>query len=487
MFILKKSSFINKVFYSIHSQITSHPLVSLFIFSIFIIQILLLSTHYSLHTRQPVAVVVSSPPPSVAVCEDGNIYVYELPNMFNSDLITPCGNLDLDPWHWQCGVATNGGYGTTASELTGIIPASLVETWHRTNQFSSEIIFHNRIMRHECKTLEPESATAFYIPFYGGLAVGKYLFSESTNEERDFHGVKLIEWVQSQPYWNKSNGSDHFLVLGRITWDFRRLTDPEKKWGSKFLNMPEMENLTRLTIERAPGDYHDIGIPYPTGFHPLSVNDIQTWQNFVRAYNRTSLFTFVGAARDDIGDDIRGLLLRTCRNESLSRSGESNSKYPSGTCRVVDCAVTLCANGSSAIMETLLGSEFCLQPRGDSFTRRSVFDCMIAGSVPVLFWTRTMYDQYEWYLPDEPESYSVFIDHDDVSSGKISVRDVLESYSKEQVRKKRESVIEIIPKIVYSDGGMKDAFEIAIDGVLRRFKEERDQRRGETAIDVVRD
>lgn len=91
-----------------------------------------------------------------------------------------------------------------------------------------------------------------------------------------------------------------------------------------------------------------------------------------------------------------------------------------------------------------------------------------------------MYDQYEWYLPDEPESYSVFIDHDDVSSGKRSIKEVLESYSMEEVRKMRENVIETIPKIVYSDGvesngGMQDAFEIAIDGIFRRFKEERDQ------------
>ncbi|KAI3794111.1 hypothetical protein L1987_36738 [Smallanthus sonchifolius] len=457
MFTFKKSKtlqLITSFIHSIQSQITSHPLISLSVFSLFLIEILIFCSH----SPPP----LPPPAPSDHKCHDGKVYVYELPPIFNSDLVGTCE--DLDPWHWQCGVATNGGYGMTATELAGIVPESLAPAWHRTNQFSSEIIFHNRIMKHKCRTTEPESATVFYIPFYAGLAVGKYLFSDSTTEERDFHGVKLIEWVQAQPYWRKSNGSDHVLVLGRITWDFRRLTDPEKLWGSKFLNMPEMQKVTRLTIERAPGDYQDIGIPYPTGFHPSTPTDIQTWQNFVRTYNRTSLFTFVGAAREDVGDDIRGLLLRTCRNESLS-----------GTCRVVDCAVTPCANGSSEIMESLLGSEFCLQPRGDSFTRRSVFDCMVAGAIPVLFWKRTMYDQYEWYLPEEPESYSVFIDHGDVSQGKKSIKAVLESYSGEVVKKMRERVIEMIPDIVYSDsnGGMKDAFEIAVDGVLKRFKSER--------------
>ncbi|KAF5769672.1 putative exostosin [Helianthus annuus] len=464
-------TFNKTIIHSIHSHITSHPLISLFILTLFLIEITLFCSHSP--PPQPLF------PPTDNLCTDGTIYVYDLPPMFNSDLLGTCD--DLDPWHWQCGVATNHGYGTTATELAGIVPESLASAWHRTNQFSSEVIFHNRVLKHKCRTMEPESATAYYIPFYAGLAVGKYLFSDSSNEERDFHAVELIKWVQDQPYWRRSNGSDHVLVLGRITWDFRRLTDPEKLWGSTFLNMPEMQNVTRLTIERAPYDYHDIGVPYPTGFHPTSVTDIRTWQSFVRTYNRTSLFTFVGAAREDIGDDIRGLLLRTCRNESGSGSG-------SGACRVVDCALTPCANGSKEIIEALLGSEFCLQPRGDSFTRRSVFDCMIAGSVPVLFWNRTMYDQYEWYMPEEPESYSVFIDHGDVSAGKRSIKAVLESYSVEKVRRMREKVIEIIPKIVYSNSnsssssndGMKDAFEIAVEGVLKRFGAEREQLRLES-------
>lgn len=280
----------------------------MFIISLFIIQILIFCTNYKSS--------ISPLLPPDNKCDDGKIYVYKLPVMFNSDLLTTCE--DLDPWHWYCGVSTNGGYGTTATELSGIVPESLLPTWHRTNQFSSEIIFHKKILNHKCRTIEPESASLFYIPFYAGLAVGKYLFSNSSTESRDYHGIKLLEWAMKQPYWKRSNGSDHVMVLGRITWDFRRLTDPEKIWGSKMLNMVEYENVTRLTIERAPGDYHDIGIPYPTGFHPRSITDIRTWQKFVRSYNRTSLFTFVGAAREDVGDDIRGLLLQTCRNESLS-------------------------------------------------------------------------------------------------------------------------------------------------------------------------
>lgn len=141
--------------------------------------------------------------------------------------------------------------------------------------------------------------------------------------------------------------------------------------------------------------------------------------------------------------------------------------------------MTQCSNGTSVILESLLDSEFCLQPKGDSYTRRSVFDCMVAGSIPVFFWKRTAYDQYELFLPVEPESYSVFIDYKDVLNGS-SIKGVLEKYSGEEVRRMREKVVEIIPKIVYakpSEGleSIKDAFDVAVEGVLKRIKKQKER------------
>lgn len=154
-------------------------------------------------------------------------------------------------------------------------------------------------------------------------------------------------------------------------------------------------------------------------------------------------------------------MLRQCYNDS-------------GSCRVLDCGGSRCSNGTSAILETFLDSNFCLQPRGDSFTRRSIFDCMVAGTIPVFFWKRTAYFQYEWFLPQEPDGYSVFIDRNEVKNG-TSIRGVLEKISKKDIRRMRRKVIEIIPNIVYakpSEGieGIKDAFDLAVEGVLRRMK-----------------
>ncbi|KAI3458243.1 hypothetical protein Pfo_014906 [Paulownia fortunei] len=399
-------------------------------------------------------------PASNEKCPYGKVYVYNLPPLFNTEIVRNCHN--LNPWSSRCDALSNSGFGKTADGISRILPQNVSGAWFWTDQFSLELIYHNRMLNYRCRTLEPESAAAFYIPFYTGLAIERFLFtSNSTSEERDRHCKLMLNWVSDQPFFKKSHGWDHFLTVGRISWDFRRSRDED--WGSSCIYMPKMRNITRLLIEKNPWDYFDVAVPYPTGFHPSSISDLRIWQDFVSSRQRRTLFCFAGATRGFIKNDFRGILLSQCYSEP-------------GSCRVVDCGGSKCANGSSAILETFLDSVFCLQPRGDSFTRRSIFDCMVAGSIPVFFWHRTAYLQYEWFLPGEPESYSVFIDRNEVKNG-TSIKAVLEKISKEKVKRMREKVIEYIPKIIYANSnqgleGMGDAFDVAVEGFLRRVKEQ---------------
>ncbi|KAL3837929.1 hypothetical protein ACJIZ3_022520 [Penstemon smallii] len=427
-----------------------------FFLSVLLLQLLLfLST-----TNTPAA-----HPPITAIqnyCPYGKIYIYNLPPIFNTEIVKNCHT--LNPWSSRCDAVLNSGLGkSAAAKISKTVPKNLTGAWYSTDQFSLELIFHNRMLNYNCRTLDPQSATGFYIPFYTGLAIEKYLFTRgSTPEERDRKCKMMLNWVSdNQPFFNKSNGWDHFISVGRISWDFRRSKDQD--WGSSCIYLPKMRNITRLLIEKNPWDYFDVGVPYPTGFHPTSAADVVSWQNFVRTRVRSTLFCFVGATRGFIKNDFRGILLSQCFSEP-------------GSCRVVDCGGSKCSNGSEPILETFLDSDFCLQPRGDSFTRRSIFDCMVAGSIPVFFWHRTAYLQYEWFLPGEPGSYSVFIDRNEVKNG-TSIKSVLEKIDKEKVKEMREKVIEYIPRIVYGKNdkgleGMKDAFDVAVEGVLKRIKEQ---------------
>ncbi|XP_057798448.1 xyloglucan galactosyltransferase XLT2-like [Salvia miltiorrhiza] len=398
---------------------------------------------------------------SSAICPHGKVYVYDLPPQFNTEIVKNCD--DINPWSSRCDALSNSGFGISAAGgISRIVPGDVSGAWFWTDQFSLELIYHNRMLNYRCRTAEPESARAFYIPYYIGLAIEKSLFNKtSTTAERDRHCNMMLDWVGDQAFFKKSGGWDHFITIGRISWDFRR--SRQSSWGSSCFYKPQMRNITRLLIEKNPWDYFDVAVPYPTGFHPGSAAHVWAWQDLVRSRQRRTLFSFAGATRGFIKNDFRGILLNQCYSEP-------------GSCRVVDCGGSKCANGSSAILEAFLDSDFCLQPRGDSFTRRSIFDCMLAGSIPVFFWYRTAYLQYKWFLPAEPETYSVFIHRNEVKNG-TSIVEVLNKISKEKVKEMREKVIEYIPKIVYANNnkgleGMNDAFDVALEGVLSRVKEQ---------------
>ncbi|XP_027152689.1 xyloglucan galactosyltransferase XLT2-like [Coffea eugenioides] len=405
-------------------------------------------------------------------CKYGTVYVYDLPPSFNKKLLDNCRA--IDPQNSLCDALSNDGFGPKATDLQGIIPEDLTPAWYATSMFAGEVIYHTRISNYKCRTYDPDSAAAFYIPFYAGLAIAKYLYANrSTESERESQGESLVKWVTEQPSWKRSNGADHFIMLGRVSGDFRPGDHHmDAKSGSSFVLMPPIRQTLRLALERSPWDRYEIGVPYPTGFHPRSNAELEKWLKFVRTRNRSKLFTFVGGKEKRLKDDFRGLLVDQCRDES-------------DRCAVVDCSETRCSDGSPAILEPFLDSNFCLQPRsGDSFTRRSTFNCMLAGSIPVFFWKRSIFGQYDWFLRDDPERFSVFIDEKQVRNGTISIRKVLEGYGIEEIQMMRERVTNLIPRFLYvmpgddeyDDGGvgrytMRDAVDIAVEGVLRRFKE----------------
>lgn len=405
------------------------------------------SVKEELALAEQVSVVTSS-----AACKYGYIYVYDLLRSFNHDIISNCSA--LNPWLDVCSTLANGGLGNSLGEAS---PLGQIGSWFTTDQFTAEILFHNRILQHQCLTDQMDKAAGFYVPFYAGLDVGRYLWEGASAERRDRLSNQFLDWLSEQPAWKKSGGSDHFMMIGRITWDFRRSRD--EHWGSSFFHKPAMQKITKLLIERNPWDVNEMGVPYPTNFHPQSDVDLVAWQNHIRGLQRSNLFSFAGAPRERFSDDFRSILFEQCRQAEH--------------CGSLDCSNRICDDNQKTL-ELFKDSIFCLQPRGDSFTRRSTFDCLLAGSIPVFFWHRTAYMQYKWHLPVDETDYSVFISKEDMRNG-TKIEDVLKAFSPEKVRSMQEAVIQLVPKIVYAASGfslhVNDAFDVAIDGVMKGFKE----------------
>ncbi|XP_059655184.1 probable xyloglucan galactosyltransferase GT17 [Cornus florida] len=417
------------------------------------------------------------------VCESlGNIsvYMYDLPPKFNLGLLQDCQHLNV--YTDMCPHVANRGLGQpldpqmmkTMMRTTGSSITPIRSSWFATHQFIGEMIFHARMENHPCRTMDPERANLFYVPFYGGLHASSK-FREPDHAARDALALELAEIVGRQPWWQRHHGRDHFLALGRTAWDFMRTTSGPDFGANSLLNLPLVRNMSVLTVERHPWEgskLNQYGIPYPSYFHPSTSDEMVEWQNNVGRIHRPHLFSFVGAPRKGVGKAaIRDDMIRQCAVSSR-------------------CKLLKCGQGASKchepteVLKVMMRSQFCLQAPGDSFTRRSTFDSVLAGCIPVFFSEHTAYSQYTWYLPGDPTTYSVYMgggDTDSANDGNARVdTDIEEELLKipsDTVQIMRTTVIEMIPTLTYKnpnssiDYGFPDSIDVALAALMSRLRD----------------
>ncbi|CAM6086321.1 unnamed protein product [Calypogeia fissa] len=403
------------------------------------------------------------PLPNETSCEGRHAYLYTLPPKFNSDLVAECESL------WWIARACdyymiNEGMGANAPTdwindrgEKVLVPDG---SWFRTHQYALELMFHARLKHYDCLTTDINNAELFFLPYYAGHDVKRLHYrDDASNDQRDELALELKDWLEGQETWNRNNGSNHILVVGKVEGDFRRWE--ESNFGSQLLNLPFMAGPTTLLIERDAWRNRHIGVPHPTFFHPKNDDEIRTWLAHVEQSERPHLVSFAGMPRPYMEGNVRGHVIQLCLD------------HPED-CSLLRCEKDICLRPDQT-MNLFLHSHFCMQPPGDTPTRRSVFDSLVGGCIPVLFDPHTAYYQYPWHLPRNASSYSVFIPSDDVNSGKSDILEILKSITPEERMAMRTRIIrEIIPGLLYRQPGTKhpdfrDAFDISMEALFHRF------------------
>ncbi|KAH7415010.1 hypothetical protein KP509_14G023300 [Ceratopteris richardii] len=323
-----------------------------------------------------------------------------------------------------------------------------------------EVIFHRRLLRYTCLTQDPDVADAFFLPYYTGIDALRFLYANVSSKPKVRHGSKLVKWLQqdaiAKKSWKKHGGRDHFLVISRTAWDFEG--NGKEGWGTGFLTLPEVKNMTVLLVERNTWRANQHAIPYPTSFHPSSPLELDRWIHKMQSEARPYLFAFIGSVRPKLmKGGIRDALIEQC----------SSSKH----CYLLSCKKLRCSHNPRPIVETFLHAQFCLQPRGDTATRRSLFDSIIAGCIPVLFHNDTAYTQYKWHLPLEAHRWSVYIDEKEIREG-VRLEDVLMQYTQDSITKMRNALIDMLPRVVYAgfsseQESLSDAVDVSVRELLR--------------------
>ncbi|XP_062209101.1 xyloglucan galactosyltransferase KATAMARI1 homolog [Phragmites australis] len=396
-------------------------------------------------------------------CQGRYVYIHDLPPRFNADILATCHV--WYPWMNMCKYLANGGLGERVDNADGVFAD---EGWYATDHFGLDVIFHSRMKQYECLTDDSSRAAAVFVPFYAGFDVVQYLWGHNAST-KDAASLELVDWLTRRPEWRAMGGRDHFFLSGRTAYDHQRQTDSDSEWGNKLLRLPAVQNMTVLFVEKTPWTDFDFAIPYPTYFHPAKDAQILEWQQRMRGMKREWLFSFAGGARAD-PNSIRHHLIRQCGSSSFCkliqcRKGEKSCLVP------------------STFMRVFQGTRFCLQPPGDTYTRRSAFDAILAGCVPVFFHPASAYTQYRWHLPEDHDTYSVLIAEEDVRAGNVSIEETLRRIPPDVAERMTETVIELIPRLVYADPRskletLKDAVDVTVEAIIARVNKLRDEMHG---------
>nr|XP_054748312.1 uncharacterized protein LOC129253903 [Lytechinus pictus] len=399
------------------------------------------------------------------------VYVYDLPSKFNTNL-TECVQYG-DP----CFKFDNYGMGP---ELRSTDKMSYRETYGH----SLEVVFHEKLKASYHRTFDPNEADAFYIPFYANLACLCRTYSRLDVSKLHDELWKFLN--NALPYFNNGNTlRPHFMALGRME---------REHWGS---NCPLLRDeartsaITFIGIEQEPSEktrryFHRDGkemiiAPFPSYGH-FDSKDTSALVSRVRKRQQINVFPLdvreterdvfmLLAASSRKGHDVRSILKRRMKATS-DRYSQYASLASLKDMQAVWFNTPECHQDIHLpIIDWMRHSVFCLQPPGYSNIRKSFFDSIMSGCIPVTFRSKRSHVIYPFERTLDYRRFTVNIPIDEVLSGKTNVTNILKGITKWKIAELQTELAEVAPKLQYSyppiRGPDYDAFAMIIEEMNR--------------------
>jgi hypothetical protein len=111
----------------------------------------------------------------------------------------------------------------------------------------------------------------------------------------------------------------------------------------------------------------------------------------------------------------------------------------------------------------MLNATFCLQPGGDTPSRKAMVDSLLLGCIPVLF-SPVQLHLWPWHW--DTAHTAVYVDGDAILNGSVSVIDALASVPPARVRAVQAAIEATAYRMQYSAvevPGRVDAFDVTIE------------------------
>eukprot|EP00605_Chrysophyceae_sp_TOSAG23-4_P001011 GSChrysophyteH1.ASY1.ANO1.1112.1 assembled CDS len=364
----------------------------------------------------------------VAEPKDRKFYIYDWPEYIDN-VWPPDDSILHERSAYNFDFRPNNGAGKLLNEELG-----LFQTW----QFSLYRNIMQRLRTSKHRTRDPKEATSFIVPF--DMGVHSYI-DHNTGLPRlaSPHGWMaqhlLRTAAKDDVFWH-NRGHDHFVFLSITAYQMVGI-------GTKTFFMQICQNCTTITIETSPTKTAIKGrsrkywyaVPYPSSFHWYEGIKKLPWEV---DGERNLLALFIGS-------------LKTSQpNSNVLR------RLLNAQCKEPECKWVKTAHSCKGVinqqdnMLLLRKSVFCPAPTGDSITRKSIFDSLVAGCIPVLF-SRATLSQYMWHVPtDELDKVSVYIPLKEITEDGKDFISVLKAIPQVEISKLQENIRNIAPRLQYS-------------------------------------
>ncbi|XP_024530912.1 probable arabinosyltransferase ARAD1 [Selaginella moellendorffii] len=291
------------------------------------------------------------------------VFMYELPRKYNFGLFNRDGPAQEIPWKNLSNLP--------GPHTQGLKKQHSVEYWMTLDLLDEG----GREFRAAQRVSDPGEADVFFVPYFASLSFN--VFGVSMRDPETEHDKKLqvgmIEYLSKSPWYQRSGGRDHVLVLHH---------------PNAFRFLKDRLNLSLLVVA-------DFG-RFPKGVAALHKDVVAPYSHMVPTYNgddgtdpfeeRTTLLFFQGRVKRKDDGVVRTQLAAILENQPRVHFEEGIA-----TNFTVEQA-----------MQGMRSSRFCLHPAGDTPSSCRLFDAIVSHCVPVI-----VSDKIELPFEDELD-YSEF-------------------------------------------------------------------------------
>ena len=267
-------------------------------------------------------------------------------------------------------------------------------------------IFHARCLQHRCRTYDARQATLFFVPVFNTamqswddankLCAEPASAAEGSNVSTAF--VALFDRLHAQSaQLQVKGGADHFFINPRVgvtgyeTRPVCELDLLDPRLGSAARLAGEQETVANATFgQHHVGTYNTnpvfLSVPWPSWVSVSAAHPAPPWAS---NHERTTLVAMAMGwsrfANTSLVGRLRRALHQMCGREGIEtctpverRTREPMREY------------------EGRIAAAYWRATFCLQPAGDSISRKGMVDSLLLGCIPVLFY-RGQREMWPWH------------------------------------------------------------------------------------------